>query len=383
MSDTKDIVDYLRNRQKAAEIEAKVNGINQWVLLGAIAVISWQLIGSFPSPFWEETRTLISVIMLAAAAYLLLWVCSPIHGVRDDVRYFQLRETAGELSLLQIARGLVFIVPVCLHILEFGITISSLAVGVLGGVPAILGIYAIISKLFWTQEQSGRLPNLQFAPTRKSSLVGELIFSAAFAYAVYQQVSFLRLSESLHSAEGLKIACLAATCYLLVVVLVQRKLSSLGTLWTYELETDLLLGICSRDVALRKIEHRQLGPKLQDVMDRFLDSLDRKFSSIDDGIRLCKEQLSPVREIPVSYKTERASRINALLAPVEEVIASALEDCQTLTDYLKKLQSVSRTTRRPGIAIIIPHLISRQNESVSRLKAASAEVQAIRNEILQ
>ena len=32
MADKKEIFDYLRNRQKAAEIEAKVNGVNLWVL---------------------------------------------------------------------------------------------------------------------------------------------------------------------------------------------------------------------------------------------------------------------------------------------------------------------------------------------------------------
>jgi hypothetical protein len=54
MADKKEVLDYLRNQQKAAEIEAKMNGVNIWVLLGAIAVVAWQLTAGSVARLWNE-----------------------------------------------------------------------------------------------------------------------------------------------------------------------------------------------------------------------------------------------------------------------------------------------------------------------------------------
>jgi hypothetical protein len=105
MADKKEIFDYLRNRQKAAEIEAKVNGVNLWVLLGAIAVVTWQLIGSVGTGMWDRPELILRMLLCAEALYMLTWLAWSVRRGREEVRYSVWTPTEIRSPLLALLIG--------------------------------------------------------------------------------------------------------------------------------------------------------------------------------------------------------------------------------------------------------------------------------------
>lgn len=75
MADRKELLDYLRNQQKAAEIDSKVNGVNIWVLIGAIGVVGWQLMSELvKTPAFLDNYYLIATAASVAVALKFLLI---------------------------------------------------------------------------------------------------------------------------------------------------------------------------------------------------------------------------------------------------------------------------------------------------------------------
>jgi hypothetical protein len=89
MIDRKEVFDYLRNKQKSAEIEAKVNGINLWVILAAVAIVLWQLVESIGSNLWSHYPLIFRALICAEAMCWLVWMGDGIALTGDDIRYTQ------------------------------------------------------------------------------------------------------------------------------------------------------------------------------------------------------------------------------------------------------------------------------------------------------
>ena len=377
MSEKKEIFDYLRNKQKAAEIEAKVNGINLWVLLGAIGFVSWQLVGSVNSDIWGHHETLLRVLMFAQAIYMVNLASGPTGGIRDDVRYSSLRFSEVSAPFLPVIVGLLLLVPPALFFVTIEKTLAAGFLTLFGLVVVIIGILAIASQFDSEKVEAERFPKPSFGNTRKAHITVGIFFIVCFLMVAADQAVALLAQVNLNSAESIRSLGLMATLYLLILVALQRTAQNHALHWTYELETDLLLGSVSPDVALRRIEHRALGSRLQDVMDNFFDNLDRRFGALDASLAECEKLLAPVKDIPAEYRAERTTRIEkASVSPLLD-IERLQEDLLEFAQYLKKLGESKPFTTRPGIATLLQSLAARQKVYADRAIAAKAKIGAL------
>lgn len=378
MIDKKEIYDYLRNRQKAAEIEAKVNGINLWVLIGAIAIVAWQLIPSAQTNIWSHQEIILRVLLLAEAIYLISFCMSPTSGISEEVRYSSQDWPETESALLGMAAGTVLLLPPALSLLVVGKSFSAFPAGLFGLAFVIIGTFSITKQLIGDRTEAIRLPKLQFRPTKRSNIIATVIFGLLFAISIVEQSMSIWEKTGAVSGETLKSLALIAALYLLVLISLQRLMRSHSLLWTYELETDLLLDAITPQIALRRIEHRALGPRLRDVMDTFFDDLDNKFGEWDALSIDCRAKLAEVPNIPAQYITERETRIaNAIEAPSRRVEA-ILRECSELSEYLKKLHEQQRGRKQPAVIALLPSLIGRHKEYEGRAKKAKAELETMR-----
>lgn len=262
MSEKKEVFDYLRNKQKAAEIEAKVNGINLWVLLGAVGFVSWQLVGSVNSDIWGHHETLLQVLMFAQAIYLFNWASRPTGGIRDDVRYSSVRLSEISAPFLRAIEGLLLLVPPALFFLTIEKTLAAGFLTLFGLLSVITSIVAIGSQFGSEKVEAERFPKPSFGITRKAHITTGIVFIGCFLLVAADQVVALLAQVNLNSAESIRSLGLMATLYLLILVALQRTAQNHGLHWTYELETDLLLGSVSPDAALRRIEHLELSGRV-------------------------------------------------------------------------------------------------------------------------
>jgi membrane protein YdbS with pleckstrin-like domain len=374
MEDKKEIIDYLRNQQKAAEIEAKVNGINIWVLIGAVAVVIWKLLSTVNSNFWQHQELILRVLICFEACYLINILCFSGHIIRDDVRYSSWRPSNMESPFLMLVIGILFFLPPGLFLLLVGLSLSALYIGMFGLIFFITGGVAIASVIIDRKGKPQRFPEPKFEQTRQSDMLSSLIAAVFLIFVIADQAASLRNQFSVVSVEIAQALSLIVALYLLLIVMIRRKLKSHSIRWTYELETDILLGIISPDVALRRIEHRALGPRLQDVMDNFFDELDRKFTELDSLRESCHSQLNSVNEIPMQYKLERSARLNEACAMPQAHIKELLSDCCEFSEYLQKLSKKKSGLRKLALDSILQSLASRHATYERRAKDAKKEL---------
>ena len=129
MTDKKEVLDYLRNKQKAQEIDAKVNGINLWVLLGALALVVWQIIASLNAPIWPQKDLILRVLLVTEAVYLVTWVSQKSQGITDDIRY---SSDSGESSFEGLFLAVLLLMPPGLFVALVDRRWSAMAILVIG-----------------------------------------------------------------------------------------------------------------------------------------------------------------------------------------------------------------------------------------------------------
>lgn len=375
MAENKEVYDYLRNRQKAAEIEAKVNGINLWVLLGAISIVTWQLLGSV-GDILGQSELALRALLCADALYLF----STLGGgrrLRGEVRYSRLDLAEVESPFLMLLLGTLLLLPPTALALVAGMSWSSVICGFFGLAWVVFGVAAIVYRLLNLEANSEKFPKPAFGPTARSSVLFDLLSGIALSITLVAQGSLAWEHREVFTSDLAKQLILVAALYLLVVTAVQRRLQSDGIAWTYELETELLLGTVSAEIAVRRIEHRGLGPRLQDVMDRFFDDLDQRIGQLDLLFDQCRSKLESVREVPKEYGTERAARIqeatNALSAHVEGLA----NDSDEFGRYLKKLEARNIGARKAILSLHLASLRSRYEIYAGRIRGAKARLRGL------
>lgn len=376
MTDRKEVFDYLRNRQKAAEIEAKVNGINLWVLIGAIAVVSWQLLASIGSSLWDHSELVIRAILCAEALYMFRLLGNNSRRARGEIRYSQWRFTDIESPFLRLFEGALYLLPPLIAWRFLGLGWSVITLGLFGLIFFGFSVAAISSHLFNIDAVGEKFPKPDFGLTTRADILSDLFFGAAFALSILEQGRFAWEHQETFTMELAKQVALLSALYLLIVVTVQRKLQSNGIAWTYELETEVLLGSVSVEVAIRRIEHRGLGPRLQDVMDRFFDDLDRRFVELNTLFSECSQKLESVKDVPLQYGAERAARVQGATQMVSAHIAGLAHDCAEFGRYLEKLDQKNVGALKATLA---PHLLSlkaRHESYLERLQEAKAKLKS-------
>ncbi|WP_372716872.1 hypothetical protein [Immundisolibacter sp.] len=377
MADKREILNYLRNRQKAAEIEAKVNGINLWVLLGAIAFVIWQLIPSLQTDIGAHKDLILRVLLCTEAIYLTSLFMSPTTGISEEVRFTSQPSHDTGSALLRIVTGAFLLFPPALFSLVIGKSFSALLTGLFGLAFLGFGIFSIAKQLANNEPEVARLPKPHFNPTRRSDVIVTIVTGLLFLLAITEQLSAISMQIGSADTNILKALALIASLYILVLISIRRLLRNQSLLWTYELETDLLLESISPEIALRRIEHRALGPRLRDVMDRYFDDLDKIFSELDVLTTECKAKLAEIPDIPSRYAAERAARIDTAISGPKSRIDAILQECRELSKYLDKLDDQQPGRRRPAVIALLPSLRNRHKDYEERAKKARSELEAM------
>lgn len=373
MADKREILDYLRNRQKAAEIEAKVNGINLWVLLGAIGVITWTLLSYLHVDLWSHREFGVYVLLCGEALYLFSWLCSPTIGIREELRYQHWRADDVESPFLVLMEGLWLLVPPVLHIVITGKNFGAAFMGLFGAGIVLMSVSAIVMRVVGRRNDAERFPKPKFTVSPKSDVTSDVVIGGGFLLVSGVQVSEM-LSTASVPVDAVKVLALLVALYLLVLVAIRRRRGSHSIQWTYELETDILVDAVSPDVALRRIEHRALGSRLQDVMNKFFDELDKKLEDFDVALTKSVASLGGINAIPTEYPAERRARVDAATLEAKSLLDQMHSDIQDLSKYLETLGEKKSDDR---IATAMESLASRKKLYQDKVDSAKRGLSAV------
>ncbi|MDP3797647.1 MAG: hypothetical protein Q8R06_10935 [Polaromonas sp.] len=362
MTDKKEVLDYLRNKQKAQEIDAKVNGINLWVLLGALALVVWQIIASLNAPIWPQKDLILRVLLVTEAVYLVTWVSQKSQGITDDIRY---SSDSGESSFEGLFLAVLLLMPPGLFVTLVDRRWSAMAILVIGLLFTSIAL-SLMASGFIKGSGKKKFPEPSFGLTKKANARAEWIVIAVLVAVTVDQAWLLWLDLSSASVDSVKLLTLLAAAFLLLLIAVRRRLRTDAVLWTYEMETELVLGVISAKVALSRIENRALGPRVKDVMDEFIEDIEKRFSELSSMIAKCSEDLAAAHEVPAKYQVERSSRIAGAAGAPRAHIEKLFLDIAEFDEYLKKLASPNRTRRRPELLGLLESLGLKQKDYETR-----------------
>ena len=372
MADKKEVLDYLRNRQKAAEIEAKVNGINLWVLLGAIALVSWELATSFNSPLWNQRELVLRILLCGQAAFLFFSTCQPSTGIRTELRFNSWRASHFVSPALMLVEGALLLFPSVAFFLLVEKYSSATLLALYGLITTTIAL-EIMFRAVRGENAVERFPAPTFGRSPASDIRTDLIFAAIFLFVFCSQVWSI-VNRPPISAQEVKSYGLAAALYLLALIAVRRKVRSNSLQWTYELETDLLVGAVTPEAAVRRVEHRALGPKVQDVVDGFFDDLEGKWGEFNRAVTECFERLdAELKDIPEQYKAERSDRIKTRSKDVLDLLAHCEAEIESFSKYLDKMVVAAKADKR--LAAVLDSLTARAKSYRDKIKESKDSVE--------
>lgn len=376
----KDVIDYLRNRQKAAEIESKVNGINVWTLAGAIALTLWQLLDIFEIRSWASPEIPLRVFMTTQALYLLVMFTSSTARRPNDLRFVA---TSPEMHspVLPVLAALLLIIPPATYIWKVGSSFCSIFLLIVFILFLLFELTEYIGKFFEDSKGKTNFPKPRFSNSFQTDKWMGLTFSLLLTYSVLDQgVTIVRISESTDLAL-VKNVLLAIVAYWLVFLVLMRQHRNTVNSWTYQLETEIILGLVSSKSALRRIEHRSLGPRLSEVMNDFFDGLDEKLDRLSKAIEDFKNEAQSINSIPIEYQHERATRIKQNSASASNELDRLLLDHEEYVDYVNKMIERHRILR-PKVSMTLQQINLRHKEYFLRTKKLRAEFSGIVDELL-
>lgn len=354
MDKKKDVLEYLRNQQKAAEIEAKINGVNIWVLLGALALVGWQLISVPSSTMWSDHELIARLLVVAVTFHLFTSIVSESTNERDELRLSRTSLIDNSSRFLVIAYGALITTPnIALMLQTKTFLLGPAGVSVIGFAALAFGIVPIYRAMFPLDNNDQKFPKPTFEPSKQVNIALSLIFIFIFIAVLTNEILLLKAMQTDKLIAELKPMVLLVALYVLLLLTVSRKLRNDQIAWTYELETDVVLGVASPEVAIRRIENRRLGPRLQDFLDRFFDDLDQRFADVDAKLAECKEKVTQAMEVPAQYEFERSARLQAATPEVRKMIEKLDDDCQEFLQFVQQLAKRSATTQ---VAILVPVL---------------------------
>jgi hypothetical protein len=377
MADKKEVLDYLRNQQKAAEIEAKINGVNIWVLFGAMAVVGWQLTGSAAGGLWNDYELFLRTLVASIGLHMLSWLIRRSNADHDELRYSRTNFVEMDSPFLVLLEGVLLVLPPVGLILVAGKSIGAIGLSLLGLALIAFSTASLLKPLFPTLPSKEKFPKPEFGLTRRADLISDLFSGALFFVAIAEQIGYVRAIQGGVSLEDARQMGLLAALYLLILIAVDRRRQNDSIAWTYEMETDLVLDAISPEVAVRRIENRRLGPRLQDVVNRFFDDLDQRFSALDSMLSESKEKVCTAKQIPEQYPAERAARMKEASETVGAQIDGLTKDCEEFRSYIKKLEQKLSGGRRAVLVPVLASLKTRYESYDDRARAAKLELKQL------
>lgn len=378
--DRKEVFDYLRNHQKAEEIESKVNGINLWVLLGAIALLFWQLISTFDSRLITDFQSSIRVIFLADLIHTFIRFSGPSSVTQTEARYSQGSFLDPHPSMLDAMRGLATSVPSVLMLFFVERNIPLTLMAVMESLGIISTTVSFIARFFKYQPKQKRFPEPAFKTTPRQHVTMLFITVGLTVWLGVEQGRFFASHLAGVSDSFTKSLILLGGLYLLSILAMERSLRSHGIGWTYRMETALLTGQISHEVAIRQIETRALGRSLHRVMDRFFEEVSDYLDNAERALSVAGEQVLNIQTIPVNYAIERTTRIETLTSAVQNQIEKAEEASKEFTTYLERLVQFELAPTKEGTKALLDALKTRQSENTEKLKVIKVALAKFRSE---
>jgi hypothetical protein len=373
MSDKKEVLDYLRNQQKAAEIEAKMYGVNIWVLLGAMAVVGWQLTSTSSASLWGNSELMARTCLVSVSLHLLAFFTGPRSGRHDELRYSP-SDSGTDSQFLTLLSGVLVLLPPAITWILSGISVGNITLTVLGLLLIAIGGQTILEPIVQWSEKKERFPEPKFGPTRRADAFTTLSLFGLLLLALGEQIVYFYGAKAGISVDDAKAMLLLTVFYLLVLISVNRMHRNHSIAWTYDLEADLVLGTISADVAIRKIENQKLGPRMQDVMDRFFDDLDKRFTALDYVLTQCAQKINDAKAVPEEYATERASRLSLASENVYSTIELLIQDCEQFRSYLNK-HNQNPSGRKSAPASVLESLKARLEDYEKQARKAKRELE--------
>lgn len=360
----KEILEHIRNIQKAEEISAKRSGINIWVLWGALWFVVWKLL-EIKLRLNEPTVLDISLsLILVSQSFYLMVSPTPQEAADTKPRFinlniFGLSETPYLTLLLEVWG----IAPA----IAFWVIIGASFLSVLFGVYHILSLTTLLGSALLMNKKFSKL-FFNHYPRALGAIIDFLFFVGCITGVIH----IVHLAANL-DVFAWQSCVLLLTFFWLIRLLIASHQESFGVTWTYRTERDLLLGIINNSDALQRIEQRYLGKTLSEELDlywREVEEIQSKVSVLlDDFDKLIKEynikQKISSNEPDAQYLRFDNSIQNELnkLGNIQNEFA----------DYLRRLQASQLVIKNKNIIAAIQSAQKRHVDSL----AATATLVAI------
>ncbi|MGN6528328.1 MAG: hypothetical protein ACTHL8_18215 [Burkholderiaceae bacterium] len=364
----KDVVDYLRNQQKRAEIDSKVDGVNIWVLYGAIALVVWKIVEPFEPKDWASP---LLVARLVVVSMLVGGLLSSGAGLvtRVEEPLFRWPRRGDASRGFGLARYALVAAPlVTLFVLDrsdpAGFVLALAAV-----VGSALDLFEALSERFTTRRAGFRFPPAVAQPVPAS--LAAMVFGALIAWHLAATMAPALLAAT---AGQLKACLLALTLYWLLVTLTRRHARIRQLDWTYALERDLLLGPKSVPAALTEIEYHASGVELPRVFDRYFEQVRDELAGLGARIDAFNQGLAAALAAPAEQTLERQMQHDGLRKLVDEPL---LRLAATFRDF-HAFQDVGLRERLPRHAPRLDAALAAVREKQAQAEAA---VEGVREEV--
>ena len=371
MADRKEIFDYLRNQQKRDEIESKINGVNVWVLVGAIAFLVWQLIEKYGTSIWNKPALIVRSILCAVLTAIIIEAMNSSDPKTDEIRYVRWSKYSYPLAPLQFLSGLLMFSPALYGWFIFGSEIATISLTLLCGVSLVYSFVLFYNDISLKFNGIQRVPKLPFASPRSRLIKYTIILMAIFLAALGEQCWYLMneiKASGAHGKEYLSILSLTGTLYLLFLILISRGHKLQAANWTYELETQLLLNEITTDFAANRIEEQTLGRAFQPIKDGFFRDLDNKLIAFNQSI---VNRVALVQEISTQLEVsheERAIKLDEATSESKNILVELKRLCDELGTNLNELDNPRNANQRNHLNKLIPDIRNRYAGYVAKVK---------------
>ena len=375
MDRRKEIFDYLRNQQKQAEIESKVDGINIWVILGAISIVAWKLVSNDFRNILMDPATCTRFLLCAEFFYILINLSQYRDEETNVPRFVTLPRSGSQSPTLNLLDSILVLVPGILGLVYLSDAVAPFVIFAFGLILSVISGALVFVQFARKHEEIEIFPRPRFADGARGSLILIFSLSAAFLYSLIEQIFAILQSIKATPVAQMQALLLVAVLYVLIQILIKRKQMGRSIDWTYSAERDLLLQTITEQAVLRRIENRSLGTSLRGVMDRFFEEFDASFSKLNLSIKTARAAL---------IEPESASLTDA----ASQFWCGEIASLKTQTNLLKVLSERFETylkeigrgqIENPKIEVkrMLPGLEASQRELASKVAVAHSEIEHI------
>jgi hypothetical protein len=371
----KEIIDYLRNKQKAAEIESKVNGVNIWVILGAIGIVIWQFLGTYDLGLGFPLQLFLKACLITEAVFVLVNAKIPIPiATSKEVRFKAYSNNQHEYPFLTLFTQSLIAIPPAAFIAKFGWSFSSVVLLALNLAVLIAFTYSY-GRLIFVRKRKRFIPKSQLAPEVKPmAWIAISLCALMFAVVIIELMSIFRHLD-LITEHSVKVTLIALAAFWLTYLLLCRHRQLFSDSWVYDLESELVLGVTTASEAIKILEHRLLGPKLSGIIEDFFHELNGKLDGLENRVEQLKKDVKRIEELYEENDPKKGDAIMNLDESLVDNLGALTQYHDDFMSYLEELINANYLTNRLAILKI-------SKNATLEAKRCAQKGQLLQNEVL-